>query len=63
MNICQEFHQAIAFEGQFGGCPLCEMIRERDAALAEHEVSIEILSARIEELLDERDALRTELKI
>lgn len=63
MKICSEFHPEVCFDDERGGCPVCECIKERDSALAERDETAESLSARIEELLDERDALRTELRL
>lgn len=61
MNTCEEFHYLIFFTG--ASCPLCELMQERDSVLAERDEKVAELSARIEELLDERDALRTELRL
>lgn len=54
MNICEDGHEAIAYEGNFKSkCPLCEMMAERDeleGKLEEKDNRILELEGEIEEL-------------
>lgn len=63
MKICNEFHPEVCFDDERGSCPVCEQIQELEMALAKHEEDVGALSARVEELLDEREGYRSELRL
>ena len=51
MNLCDDGHQEICFEG--GKCPLCEIVKEKDTQIKELTSEIGDLKSRIAEAIAE----------
>jgi hypothetical protein len=48
MTLCDDGHQEVCFDGRT--CPVCTLIKEKDAELEGKDNEIQSLHARIDEL-------------